>query len=295
MADAGSIFYASMADAGQSIGNAIAQFQKRHQKVQEAQSQIDLMSQTPDPSQPGKMLLDQKRREAMTNYLARHGQYAAGAIDSMLKMQQLLAMTGAKARVKSEQQDVHPWMQGGRAIGYFKNGIPHPFPKYAIDQLAGVDPEKAKASKHLDKLLSSYGLERGDLDAIDTNSLTLLDSKGKELQPDLTVGEDVKPLKRIGGQTGPIDPNKEMPTPVKQTGQGSYVAGQAGDKSFKIPINKFREIMLHHKAASGDETGESESETGQTLDADTARKILQEAGGDRNKARQIARARGYSF
>jgi len=53
--------------------------------------------------------------------------------------------------------------------------------------------------------------------------------------------------------------------------------------------------MLHHKAASGDETGESESETGQTLDADTARKILQEAGGDRNKARQIARARGYSF
>jgi len=239
--------------------------------------------------------MDQKQHEFITNYLARHGASASGAIDSMLKMQQLLAVTGAKARLKSEQQDVHPWMQGGRAIGYFKNGVPHPFPKYAIDQLAGVDPEKAKASKKFDKLLSSYGLERDDLDAIDTSSLSLLDSKGKELRPNLEIGEDVKPMKRIGGQTGRIDPNQEMPRPAEDKSQGSYVTGQAGDKSFKIPINKWREIMLQHKAGTSDESGDSENETGQTLDADTARQILQEAGGDRNKARQIARSRGYSF
>ncbi len=87
-------------------------------------------------------------------------------------------------------------------------------------------------------------------------------------------GKRVDEYKRLATGAG-LDP-KQVITDMEATGQAPAApAGQGGYSG---------------GAPSGSGTGQ-----GQQLDAQTAAKILQEAGGDKNKAREIAKQRGYRF
>lgn len=62
----------------------------------------------------------------------------------------------------------------------------------------------------------------------------------------------------------------------------------------QMPANRLQRLVEAQRSkpvASGVES----SETRKTLDAETAKRLMEESGGDKDKARQLARERGYSF
>ena len=62
-------------------------------------------------------------------------------------------------------------------------------------------------------------------------------------------------------------------------------------KVYDLATKKLNELLAERDG----ETGKTKTGAKKTLDADTAAKILQEAGGDKEKARQLAKERGYTF
>jgi len=239
--------------------------------------------------------MDQKQKEFITNYLARHGAAAAGAIEPLMHMQEMLAFKGAEARFKTEMASVVPIVDNqGRRIGYrTATGAEHYTPKHVLE-MEGMGTHPDAALKKLTTNLSPYGLQPDDLDNVDPSSLEFVDSEGNKVKTHTKATRSwyERHISRIR------KPRQKL-TEEQRLDEAKTVKGQVGSTgaSFEMPVKKWKEVTQAHRniKARGESDSSSSEGEGQELDTQTAQAILEEAGGDPNKARQIARQRGYSF
>jgi hypothetical protein len=84
-----------------------------------------------------------------------------------------------------------------------------------------------------------------------------------------------------------------MPSLNTLTGETVFPTNPATNKPFTTQ-EWAQEADTAYREASGEKAA-PQKPTDKPLDTDTAKKILSEAGGDKNKARVIAKSRGYKF
>lgn len=91
---------------------------------------------------------------------------------------------------------------------------------------------------------------------------------------------------------------------VNEKPEDAWVMGKAGDKTVRVPYQDWVKLGTRWKnlpnrtsnpAVQSYQEIQKQSSQGKQLDQATAKAILDEAGGDKEKARQIARERGFFF
>lgn len=106
MADAGSIWYHSIASFGNDIGDAIQEIDKKNKEWQTVDSFVKMGSQygIPDPSNPNKTrpLIDPKIVELWSGHSKSEQMRNLGAMEALIKVEEQLAVTGAKARIRAD-------------------------------------------------------------------------------------------------------------------------------------------------------------------------------------------------
>lgn len=133
-------------------------------------------------------------------------------------------------------------------------------------------------------LEQNYGITAEDIDNLDVESLDFHDATGK-----------------------PVDQEFAHANP-----KDTMVVGKAGPKVLRVPYSDWTKLATRYQnlptqAAQRAEGAEPNATPyaeqvkpqvaakAKPLDPDTAKSILAEAGGDKEKARELARQRGYSF
>lgn len=275
-------YYHGISDLGQGIADAIGEYHKRHQKVREAQGMLDMMANTADPSQPnsGKMLLDKKTYDSMSQYLQRHKDVGAAVVQERLNMMNALAMMGAKARIQTEQHQVTPIQYEGKPIGWTDSkGTQHFYPKHVLEMEGIEKPKPSEATKAMDKLLGKHGLQASDIQNLNNDSLRLLDSSGEVIKH-ARFGNDGRIYQKVA-TAGDKSKRYEKQWTQASSGQigAKFVGTDTGD--FRIPLNDWVKIK---QGMSKMQTGEQQTGGGDVL-SQAREAISQGADPDKVKAR----------
>lgn len=123
---------------------------------------------------------------------------------------------------------------------------------------------------------SDYGLTSDDLSNLNVESMDFHDANGQ-------------PVDQAYANQNPKD---------------TLVVGKAGGKTIRVPYSDWVKLATRYQNLPKQESNpavqsyqeiQKQTAQGKQLDQATAKAILDEAGGDKEKARQIARDRGYAF
>lgn len=255
MADAGTIWYEALSSAGKNIGGAIGEVSHRNQQFDQLLSAADELSKVGIDPTSGQLapitvgegggegknkidpIINPQFLQGIRTKAYGERMKSQGALEALLKMGTNLAYHGALARMKTNAIPPRTAIfdpQGLQIGERSPTGAAHFYPKW----VSHGDPAK---KTELEKRVAKYGLEPGDLQQIDQDSLVLLDKTGDPL----THGGGGAP-KTAFHEGFPWYGSVVTPGTGKGqdvTSQAQYISGVAGGKTFKIPFKEWAPII----------------------------------------------------